>query len=152
MNPLTINFKPAVSTKWLIASAGLMWSIVGIMLCRLAFQWLIVVSGLQEAIYGAIGLAAAVVIYYFGFSRIAKKNIYRVSLYKGKTCFFAFQEWKSYIIIMVMIGFGILLRHSSIHKYYLAVVYIAIGGALFLSSFHYYAYLWQLIIDKKSCK
>lgn len=146
-----IKLKPSVSKNWLLLAAGLMWSGVGIMLCRLAWKWLYAVPGLWEAVYGGCGLAAAVVIYYFGFSKIAKKNIQRLCLYPDKACFFAFQAWKSYLIIVVMIFMGITLRHSSIQKQYLAVMYMAIGGALFLSSFHYYICLIRRISDEKSC-
>lgn len=141
MNNSMTKLKPAVSKNWLLLVAGLMWSGVGIMLCCLAYYWLIPVSGLWEALYAGCGIAGSVVIYYFGFSKIADKNIRRLCLYQGRVCFFAFQEWKSYLIIVVMMALGITLRHSPIQKYYLAVMYIAIGGALFLSSFHYYARL-----------
>ncbi|MFZ2633687.1 MAG: hypothetical protein WA081_20300 [Desulfosalsimonadaceae bacterium] len=153
MNHSLRKFKPAVSKKWLIASAGLMWSAVGILLCRLAYHWLAAdLSGVWMAVFGGCGLAAAVGVYYFGFSKIAKKNIDRLCLFPEKVCFFAFQAWKSYLLILLMIGMGYLLRHYLIRKEYLAVVYIAIGGALFLSSFHYYGTLWRLVVEKKECR
>ena len=153
MNPSLIKLKPAVSKKWLIASAGLMWSTVGLMLCRLAYHWLATdLPGDWEAVFGGCGLAAAVGVYYFGFSKIAKKNIDRLCLFPEKACFFAFQAWKSYLIILVMISMGYVLRHSMVRKDYLAVVYLAIGGALFLSSFHYYGTLWRLVVEKKECR
>ena len=55
----------------------------------------------------------------------------------GKKCLFAFIPWKSYLIIAVMMTMGIVLRHSSIPKQYLAVLYIGIGLALVLSSVRY---------------
>lgn len=152
MNFSITNLKPAVSKAWLLGVAGLMWSGVGVMLCRLAWVWLYPVPGLWEAIYGGCGLVGALAVYYFGFSKIAKKNIRRLCLYPDKACFFAFQAWKSYLIIVVMIILGITLRHSPVQKYYLAVVYITIGGALFLSSFHYYGCLMRLVMDKKPCR
>jgi hypothetical protein len=66
-------------------------------------------------------------------------------------CFFAFQAWKSYLVIAFMVMFGFILRHSMIPKYYLSVPYTAIGGALILSSFHYYARLWRPT-EKKETK
>ena len=39
------SLKPAVSKTWLIVLAGLMWSVVGLMLCRLAYHWLAVIQG-----------------------------------------------------------------------------------------------------------
>ncbi len=119
-----------------------MWTAIGMMLCRLAYHWLAAdLSSVWETVFGGCGLAASVGVYYFGFSKIAEKNIDRLCLFPEKVCFFAFQAWKSYLLILMMIGMGYLLRHSLIQKGYLAVVYIAIGGALFLSSFHYYGAL-----------
>jgi hypothetical protein len=144
-----VKLKPEVSKKWLLAAAGLMWSAVGIMLCKLAYQWLVSVSYLWEFIDAIAGLILSVAIYYFGFSKIAKKNIQRLNLYPDKACFFAFQAWRSYLVIFVMILMGVTLRHAPVPKYYLSILYIAIGGALFLSSFHYYVWIWRLTRDKK---
>jgi hypothetical protein len=49
--------------------------------------------------------------------------------------------WKSYLIVAVMVTMGIMLRHSSIPKQYLSIMYIGIGTALILSSIRYFRYL-----------
>ncbi len=146
---MTLNrLKPAVTKSWLIAFAGLMWTGVGVMLCRLAYVWLAVINKGMAASLGSIGAAMAVVAYYFGFSKIARKNIERISRLVEKTCIFAFQTWKGYLIIGFMIALGMILRNSAIPKQYLAVVYTAIGGAIFLSSFHYYGLLWRMMLQR----
>ena len=81
----------------------------------------------------------------WGFGGIAQKNIRRLRRLPDRGCFFAFQAWKSYLIIMVMIALGVTLRHSSIPKHFLAVAYTAIGGALIVGSFYYYRHLSRLI-------
>ena len=81
----------------------------------------------------------------WGFGGIALKNIQRLRRLPDRGCFFAFQAWKSYLIIMVMIALGVTLRHSSIPKHFLAVAYTAIGGALIVGSFYYYRHLSRLI-------
>ncbi|MBI3586491.1 MAG: hypothetical protein HY088_05125, partial [Ignavibacteriales bacterium] len=44
LSPKTLSgwhqLKPAVHRNWLIALGGLMWTGVGVMLCRFAFIWL----------------------------------------------------------------------------------------------------------------
>lgn len=89
------------------------------------------------------GVLLASAIFYFGFSKLAKKNIQRITDMAGdKICLFAFQEWTSYPLVVVMIGMGISLRNFlPIPKPYLAIAYIVIGGGLFLSSLCYYKYL-----------
>lgn len=89
------------------------------------------------------GVLLASAIFYFGFSKLAKKNIQRVTDMAGdKICIFAFQEWTSYPLVVVMIGLGLSLRNLlPIPKPYLAILYIGIGGGLFLSSLYYYKHL-----------
>lgn len=143
------KLKPAAPIYWLIAAAGFTWSAVGIMLCRLACRWLDVLVFRTAFLPGAAGMIGAVVAYHFVFSAIAIKNIGRLSLFSGNACFFAFQAWKSYFIIVVMVVLGSILRHSPIPREYLAALYLTIGGALFLSSLHYYVRLQRLIFPGK---
>ncbi len=146
---MTLNrLKPAVTKSWLIAVAGLMWTGVGVMLCRLAYAWLAVASRGMAVSLGLLGIAMAAAAYRFGFSKIAQKNIKRISLLVEKTCIFAFQTWKGYLIIGFMITLGIVLRNSAIPKQYLSIIYTTIGGAIFLSSFHYYRLLWRMVVQK----
>lgn len=143
------KLKPAAPIYWLIAAAGFTWSAVGILLCRLAYGWLDTLVFRAALLSGAAGVIGAVVAYHFVFSAIAHKNIGRLSLFPEKACFFAFQAWKSYFIIVVMVALGAILRHSPIPKQYLAALYLTIGGALLLSSLHYYVRLWGLIFPRR---
>ena len=142
------SLKPAVTKSWLIAIAGLMWTGVGMTLCRLAYNWLAVINKGMAASLGLLGVAMAVAAYHFGFSKIARKKLTRCSLLVQKTCIFAFQTWKGYLIIGFMMILGIILRNSAIPKQYLAIIYTTIGGAIFLSSFHYYGLLWKMVVQK----
>jgi len=67
---------------------------------------------------------------------------------EGRRCIFSFIPWKSYILIIIMIAIGFLLRHSPIPKLYLAVLYTGIGTALILSSVRYLRYLILTIKGK----
>ena len=137
------KIKPAVTKHWLMALAGILWSAVGLMLCRLAYSWLIRMPWQHALAIGAIGLAGALLAYRLGFSKIARRNIDRLYQLADKSCIFAFQAWQSYLIIIVMILLGFSLRHSPLPKPILAVIYITIGGALFLASFQYYHFIWS---------
>ena len=142
------HLRPAVPKTWLVGVAGVMWSVVGLMLCRLAYHWLVAIRSLWAVGYGGAGIALGLIAYYFSFSRIVHKNIDRFSRLPERVCFFAFQEWKSYLIIGFMVTLGLLLRHSPLPKGYLAVIYVAVGSAMLLSSLHYYAYLRQILLRK----
>ena len=145
------SLKPAVSKTWLIALAGLIWSFVGLMLCRLAYHWLAVIRWGWVAPLELLGIVLALIAHQFCFSRIAQKNIARLSLLTEKTCIFAFQRWKSYFLVGLMITLGLALRNLPIPKPYLAILYTSIGGALFLASFQYYGCLWRIVAQRGSC-
>jgi hypothetical protein len=145
------KLNPAVSKYWLIALAGLIWSIVGITLCRLAYIWLASVNLSLGLPLGLMGIISALAVYEYGFSKIALRNIHRLCLLSDKSCIFAFQAWKSYLIIIFMITLGMVLRNSPIPRHFLAIIYAAIGGALFVSSFHFYRCIWRVKILKQPC-
>lgn len=134
------RLKPGVGKSWLYFSAGLVWLGVGIMLIGFASRWLRLVSLPISVLLILTGIVLAMGIYFFGFSRLAKKNIRRIHTIAGeRICLFAFQEWKSYPLVLFMIVLGIYLRlYSPIPKPLLAVLYLGIGGGLSSSSLHYF--------------
>lgn len=133
------KLKPAVNRKWLIVISGLMWSGVGIFLNIIVYNWLKSFNNNQILISIIIGIFLGLVIARFGFRRFANTNINRIFAYPKEACVFAFQEWQSYILIIVMMSMGIFLRTTElIPKFILAPIYIGIGTALFLASFKYY--------------
>jgi len=136
---------PAVGKPWLNILSGLMWSGVGIFLCSLTIPWLQPLEIGKRVLFILPGLLLAVGIYAFGFSGYADINIRRIEAYvKEKVCIFAFQKWTSYPLVIFMIALGIFLRvYSPIPKPWLAVLYIGIGGSLFLASIRYYVHVWK---------
>jgi len=137
----------AVDKKILILLSGAMWCGVGIMLVTFAVSWLTAYSGEGTKIFYMCGFVAAMPIHHFGFLKLADKNLSRLLPLEEKKSVFTFMTLKSYIIVGVMVSMGIVLRHSSIPKHYLSVLYNAIGLALFLSGIRYLRFFVQLIID-----
>ena len=136
------KLKPAVNQKWLIIISGLLWSGVGILLNILAIGWLKAFNNIQIFTAVIIGLLAGLTIARFGFENIANKNVNRILTYPKHACVFAFQEWKSYILIAFMMSMGIYLRTTGlVPKFILAPLYIGLGTALFIASFKYYSNL-----------
>jgi hypothetical protein len=130
-------FKPAVTKSVLLFLAGFVWLCVGTMLLVFAHAWL---SGAPRTIsfmFLGFGVVVALLTHHFGFLRIVDKNIERILPMVEKKCLFSFITWKSYMIVIVMVTMGILLRHSAIPKQYLAILYTGIGLALILSSLRY---------------
>jgi hypothetical protein len=68
--------------------------------------------------------------------RYANKSVARIRS-RGRACYFGFFSWSSWAFIVVMMGGGIMLRHSVLATGHfawgrplLAVIYIAVGTAL----------------------
>jgi hypothetical protein len=139
------DLNPAVDKKILILLAGAMWCGVGIMLVMFAISWLTAYSGSGKTFYYLGGFLAAMPVHHFGFLRLADKNLNRLLPIREKRCVFSFITLRSYIIVLIMVSLGITLRHSSIPKQYLSVLYNAIGLALFLSGLRYLRYFVQLL-------
>jgi hypothetical protein len=132
--------KPAVKRKYLFIISGLMWTAVGLALLRFAYSWLINLDEGKCIFTALIGIGLGIAIAAFGLSKIARKNIKRINLLPEKPCMFAFQAWRNYLTIALMITMGVFLRtHSFLPKPYLAVVYVAMGTALLIASISYYS-------------
>jgi len=146
-----IHLKPAVPKHWLIAIAGLVWSAVGGMLCHMAWGWLYPLPALRVIGLLTAGLALALVLHRFMLARIAQRNMDRICTYAERGCVFAFQAWRSYLIILVMIAMGSFLRHTMISREILALLYTAMGGALILSSLAYFVLFWRVRVMGAPC-
>lgn len=123
-----------VQRRWLFAISGVLWTAVGVMLVTYAVMWLAPVDWHLEIALGAAGAVLAIVAARFMFRGIAAKNIDRIHQGPDRASALAFQPWKSYLMMVFMMGLGIVLKHSAVPKPALAVVYAAIGGALMLAS------------------
>ena len=139
------RFDPAVDKKFLVALSGIIWTIVGIVLCNLAVRWLSQTPTQSALLFGLAGVILSLLIHHFGFLKLVNKNIARIQAKEGKVCIFGFQPWKSYLIILIMIAMGITLRQSAFPKPYLAIIYIGFGGAMLLSSLRYHRIFIKLI-------
>ena len=132
------KYNPAVTSRWHIAFAGSAWGIVGLFLCRYSYGWLSPLQLNRAIVFTVLGIAIAFVVYRFGMSVIARKNIARLAAKNNKSCLFGFLTWKSYANIGLMVGLGVTLRHSSVSKDYLSLVYTSMGCALMMGSVQYF--------------
>lgn len=104
-------FKPAVTKRVLLLLAGLVWFCVGTMLLAFAYAWLSDAPRTIAFMFFGFGIVLALLVHHFGFLKIVDKNIERILPMVEKKCLFSFITWKSYLIILVMVALGTLLRH-----------------------------------------
>jgi hypothetical protein len=143
------KLNPRVDRKILILIAGIIWFGAGVMLISFAAAWLGHYDGKGVWIYYAAGFLAAMPIHHFGFLKLADRNLARLLPLTEKRCLFSFITWKSYLIIVIMMTMGITMRHSSIPKQYLSVLYNGIGLGLFLSGIRYFRNSFKLFAGSR---
>jgi hypothetical protein len=137
------KYKPAVTREVLLFLAGSLWFSVGCLLLAFAGFWLLAAEMGQQIMCGGAGILIALPVHYFGLVKVVDKNIARLMPGDEKKCLFSFMPWKSYLIIPAMITLGLLLRHSTIPKPCLAIIYVGMGLALLLSSLRYFMHYRQ---------
>ena len=148
-NSLISKINPAADKKYLILLAGFAWCGAGAILIIFAVSWLNNYQGRGVVIFYILGFLAAMPIHHFGFLKLADRNLKRLLLLTEKKCIFSFITWKSYLIIIIMVSLGITLRHSSIPKQYLSILYNGIGLGLFLSGIRYFRNSIILMLKNK---
>jgi len=134
---------PSASRSILTLIAGLVWSIVGLVLIIVAARWLWA-SDQHVRVELLLGLIAGWFVYSLGFAGLVRKNLDRIRQLapeKDRICVFAFQHWRSYLIVIIMIMLGYALRHLPVDRIYIAPVYLAVGLGLTLASLHYYTHV-----------
>ena len=139
----TIN--PMVPRHWLFGIAGSVWTAVGMMLCWRALNWSGILPFSEELLYELIGLVTAGVGYILIFSKVVRKNINRITMMPPRASVFAFTAVKGYIMILLMISLGLVLRNSSIPKHYLSIPYTAMGLMLLFGSVRFYTEYFALV-------
>ena len=129
---------PCVRRNWLVLIAGVVWLAVGISLILVACLWLYSSVWPLNLVLAAGSLPLGMIVYAYGFSRIVRKNIDRIGAKPEKVCVFAFQGWRSYLLILLMMVLGYTVRHLPIPKDIDAVIYFTMGSALALGSSLYF--------------
>jgi hypothetical protein len=134
------KYKPGVPRDWLQLVAGLLWCGVGLLLLRWSWIWTSRAGFLSAVPYLVIGILGSAASAYF-FRWMASQNIGRIQSLPEGPCLFAFQSWRSYPLVIFMMGLGIILRTSPLPRTWLLSSYLAIGGGLFLAGLTYFASL-----------
>lgn len=131
MRKLLLRLKPGVSKKTHLFSAALLWSFIGALLVLRAGIWLIEEN---NGIYIAPAILIGTLKSLFILDKSARKSIDRILLLDDGSCLGAVYSVKTWLLVMGMMLFGYILRHSSLPMEIIGFVYIAIGWALFFSS------------------
>ncbi len=125
------RYEPRASVKTQLYAAAVMWLIGAAFLTRRAFialsdehaAWWIVAIAVSVAV--VLGLIKGRAVMY----RAANKSAARIRG-RGRSCFFGFFSWKTWLLVALMMTGGILLRLSPLPHTMLGTLYLAIAVGL----------------------
>ncbi len=116
--------------------SALFWSVIGVLLlCKGGMRIVILDEGFGVKVLILLSsFAAGSMKSYFILDRAASQAMSRILQFKDGTCLGAIYSFKTWILVLAMIGLGTILRNSSISVSLLCFIYITIGWSLFFSS------------------
>lgn len=133
---LVHRLTPRASARVQLVLASIVW-LVGAAI--LAVRGVIYLSRSHWAAWlVALALVIGVVKGRLVLERVARKAVERIRLRGRERCLFGFFSWKSWLLIAVMMGGGIMLRRSGAPPAFLGVLYVAVATALLYGDHTYW--------------
>jgi hypothetical protein len=136
------KYKPGVSRRTLLLIAGCVWTFAGGILIT---RGLIKLIEANHFLFPEIilGIIFGIVFYLILFARISRKHINRIKVIKIEDpCFFSFFNFRSYLMMAIMITGGIGLRKLNvINPDILYTFFLAMGLPLLISAYRFF-YSW----------
>lgn len=133
------TLKPGIPKRALLFLAGAVWTFAGGML--LWRGGVMLAEGTNLLAFKLIAcFIAGGIFYYFVFDKISAKHTNRIkNLPHKRPCAFSFFNWRSYLMMALMITTGITIRTTGfVPTEYLAPFYIVMGIPLFVSALRFY--------------
>ena len=125
------QYKPGVSIRTHLLLGALIWILVGFFLLINGF---VLVSLQNHLWYGLAGMVLGSAKSFFILDRVAQKNLRRIKEFEDKVCIGSVYSWKTWALVLAMIGFGRYLRTTVLPGDVVGFIYCAVGWALMLSS------------------
>lgn len=127
------QYKPGVARKIHILSAASLWTIIGTLLLFRGFSYLNEAGRLWLILPG---IAAGTLKSYLVLDRSARSGLDRIRNFSDNTCIGAVYSWKTWLVVLAMMFFGIFLRKLSLPHSIVGTICVTIGWALMFSSRH----------------
>lgn len=133
------KYKPGVPKRYLLLIAGIVWTIAGSILFIKGSNYVLQFSHYKTFRF-IIAIIFGISFYWILFTRISLKQINRIKAIDIiKPCLFSFFNFKSYILMALMISMGIILRKTNLINHdILYTFYIGMGIPLLLSAARFY--------------
>ncbi len=126
-----MKLRPNASVTAHLIVAATIWTVVGLSLILRGTLWLNAIDRLWIVLPALVlGTLKAL----FMLDRSAKKNIDRILSSRDGKCIGGVYSIKTWLLVLLMMLAGCLLRNSSLPKEFLGLFYVSIGWALVFSS------------------
>ncbi|MBE0583407.1 MAG: hypothetical protein IH612_06535 [Desulfofustis sp.] len=136
------RFKPGVAPPVHLLCAALLWSAAGAFLLVRGIILLKTGDGLWLSGAGVLlGLVKSRII----LDRAAHRGIMRIKQFADHTCIGAVYSWKTWLLVLAMMVFGIMVRQATGWSLTIGTVCVAVGSALVYSS----RLAWQALLHWK---
>ena len=132
------KLKPGVPKRHLLLVATAAWSVAGGFLLFRGIRMLPETTWLWLKI--PLAVIAGLIFFHLFFLRVSLKHITRIrSLEILRPCIFSFFDWKSYLLMAIMITSGVLIRKSGwIDLQWISLFFITMSAPLLLSAVRFF--------------
>jgi hypothetical protein len=134
MIDLLARLKPGASRRLRLFLAALAWTVVGLVLLITGASWALGAEPGLHPVLLAAAVAAGLAKAAFVLRHAANRVVRRILEGGDDRCIGGFFSWRTWILVVIMIATGGLLRRSDISLPLVALVYVAIGTALLAAS------------------
>lgn len=140
MSPGIERFKPGASRRTQAFAAAILWTAVGLGLTAAGWFWCSAASWPWPLLLAAAGILLGGVKGALVIAPTARRIFRRILSREEGSCLGGAFSWRSWLLVGVMMGSGILLRRSPLPRPLLGLIYSAVGVALLVGG----ATLWRL--------
>ena len=134
------KIKPGVSRSVHLFTAALLWTVIGLVLMIRGWGW--IGSGPARWLV-VLAIAIGTVKSIFILDKTAVRCMERIHGFDDPTCLGAVYSWKTWLLVLVMMTFGITMRRLTDPGMIIGTLYMAIGWALLFSSRRGWLGWWQ---------
>ena len=121
------KLKPSASRSIHLLVAASLWTVVGMSLLSRGVAWL---NGIEQLWIVLPGLFFGSLKSLFMLDRSAKKSIKRIIATRDGRCIGGVYSVKTWLLVLLMMTAGCLMRNSHLPKEFLGLFYVSIGGGL----------------------
>ena len=129
-------YKPAASARLHLLLAAMMWTVVGALLLFFGVRWTWAGGSPYSGLFLAVAVVAGLLKARFVLRRAAGRTVERIRARGDGYCLGGFLSWQSWLLVLLMMAAGRLLRGGALPRAITGFLYAAVGTALLVAAHH----------------